>query len=76
MPDRGTVMSAPERARKSRTGKEIEATSVRPLRVKVGGVTVDAVTVRDALYQPTLGDDVNTVPLSDGTVLLLGPASP
>lgn len=45
------------------------------LAVVVGGVTVPAVTIEGALYAPSEGDAVVTIPLSDGKVLILGPVS-
>lgn len=73
MPDEAVVMSAP--AKKSEGGKAPkDGEPVTPLRVKVGGVTVDAVRIKAARYEPAEGDMVNTVPLSDGRVLLLGPS--
>lgn len=66
-------MSAPERTRKGDKPPRV-GDPVRPLRVKIGGITVDAVGIKDALFQPSEGDEVTTVPLSDGRVLLLGPS--
>jgi hypothetical protein len=43
------------------------------LAVTVDGVTSPAVTIEGAAYQPTEGDRVVTIPLSDGTRLVLGP---
>jgi hypothetical protein len=42
------------------------------LRVRVAGVDVPALTIVGTVYLPTIGDDVTTIPLSDGSVLLLG----
>ncbi len=45
------------------------------LSVVLDGATVPAVTIEGTLYQPTEGDRVVTIPLSDGRVLILGPTS-
>jgi len=45
------------------------------LAVVLDGVTTTAVTIEGALYQPTEGDRVVTIPLSNGQVLILGPTS-
>lgn len=74
MPDRAVVMSAPEKTRQN--GKVVKVGApVRPLRVKLGDVVVDAVRIKDARYEASEGDVVMTVPLSNGTYLVLGPES-
>jgi len=45
------------------------------LAVVLDGVTTTAVTIDGATYQPTEGDRVVTIPLSNGQVLILGPTS-
>jgi hypothetical protein len=53
-----------------------DVASIDPdLEVVVAGVTSPAVTIEGALYQPTEGDTVVTILLSDGSRLLLGPVS-
>jgi hypothetical protein len=42
--------------------------------VSVDGVSLPAVTIEGAVYTPSAGDTVVTIPLSNGTVLLLGPS--
>jgi hypothetical protein len=66
MADEGVVVTAPGDA---------EEGFVSSLVVSVDGVLLTAVTIEGALYTPTAGADVVTIPLSDGRVLLLGPSS-
>ncbi len=61
MADDGVVISTPS-----------DAQDV--LVVSVAGETLDAVTIAGALYTPSAGDQVTTIPLSDGRVLLLVPS--
>jgi len=70
MADRATVLTAPAKDRKVGKGEP----EPEKLTVRVAGVTFDAVTIKDAKYQPAQGDDVTTIPLANGTALLLGPA--
>jgi hypothetical protein len=48
------------------------APNVTSLVVRVAGVDKPALTIEGAIYSPTQGDTVTTIPLSDGSVLLLG----
>lgn len=81
MADRATVITAPAPVTRTRAGTRgaVVATPVAPVAALTVSVTVrgtttvfPAVTIAGALYVPAPGDDVTTVPLSDGRVLVLG----